>query len=128
MNLDCKHIEVRVSNLLKSKDFYIQKLGLTLLDDKPNFFAAQVGELRISFLGGNKFLDLNLEETIGTSIIFSTEDIESTRNELLQKGVKIIIDITNANNYLKFITIEDPDGLSVSIAEYLVTDLLEKKV
>ncbi len=128
MNLDCKHISVRVADIEATKDFYINKLGLTLLDEKHGFLAAKTGMIRISFFGGFAIADNEGEKHVGNTIAFSTSNIEDTRDELINKGVQLTTDITNANNYLKFISLKDPNGLVVSIAEYLIKDLLENRL
>ena len=100
MNLDCKHISVRVKDIEATKDFYINKLGLTLLDEKPGFLAVKAGMIRISFFGGFAIADNEGEKHVGNTIAFSTSNIEETRNELVNKGLQLTTDITNANNYL----------------------------
>ncbi len=79
------------------------KLGLTLLDEKPNFFAAQVGILRLSFFGGHTLTGQSAEKYVGTSIIFSTDNIEKTRNKLIELGIELSVDITNANDYPRIV-------------------------
>ena len=128
LDLDWKHMTFRVSDVVKAKEFYIDKLDLALLDERPGFFAAKAGSMRISFFGGYTTTDGPSEKYVGTQIIFSTADIEDTRNKLVAKEIELITDITNANNYLKFILIKDPDGTAISIAQYLIPDTLEKKL
>jgi catechol 2,3-dioxygenase-like lactoylglutathione lyase family enzyme len=126
--LDCKHITYRVTDIAKSKSFYVEQLGLTLLDEKPNFMALKIGDLRLSFFGGHKSSSDTSEEFIGTSIVLATENIEQTKELLISRGITLHQDIVNANNYLKFIMLKDPDGLIVEIAEYLIKDTLENNI
>ena len=128
LTVSCKHITVRVSDIIQAKDFYIEKLGLTLLDENPAFFAAQAGHIRFSFFGGYKITEEASENYAGVQIIFSVADIEEAKTKLLEKGLTLTKDITNANNYLKFILLKDPDGIVISIAQYLIPDTLEIKI
>jgi catechol 2,3-dioxygenase-like lactoylglutathione lyase family enzyme len=123
-----KHITFRVTDTKRSKEFYADKLGLTLLDEKPDFFAIKAGSIRISFFGGHKASTQTSDEFVGANIVLSTNDIQQTRDALLEKGIVIKQDIVNANNFLKFIVLSDPDDLIVEIAEYLVKDTLESKL
>jgi catechol 2,3-dioxygenase-like lactoylglutathione lyase family enzyme len=128
LNFDCKHLTYRVADTTKSKIFYIDNLGLTLLDEKPNFLALKVGNIRISFFGGHKPSSQTSDEFVGTNIVLSTQNIEQTRDKLVEKGVVLKQDIVIANNFLKFIVLLDPDNLIVEIAEYLIKDTLESKL
>ena len=101
---------------------------MTLLDDKPAFFAAQAGNIRFSFFGEYKITEQASENYVGVQIIFSVADIEDTKSKLLEKGITLTKDITNANNYLKFVLLKDPDGIVISIVQYLISDTLEIKI
>ena len=124
-HLSCKHLSFRVSDTERSKAFYVEQLALTLLDEKPNFFAVRAGDVRISFFGGHKPSDQTSEEYVGANIVLQTADIEQTKASLVAKGVTLKQDIVNANNFLKFIVLADPDQLIVEVAEYLTEDPLE---
>lgn len=116
---NCNHLTFRVTNTIISKAFYVDKLGLTLINEQPNFLAIKVGNLRLSFFGGHKPSTQTSDEFVGANMVLSTQNIQQTRDSLIKKGIVLKQDIVNANNFLKFIVITDPDGLIVEIAEYL---------
>jgi predicted enzyme related to lactoylglutathione lyase len=107
-----------MSDLKSMKDFYVNKLGLRLLEEEEHFFAAAAGDVRFSFFEGAKKYPIN-EDSAGLSIMLRCNDIIKTRDEIAGKGIELLSDITEAPGFLKYITIEDPDNNIVHIAEYL---------
>jgi catechol 2,3-dioxygenase-like lactoylglutathione lyase family enzyme len=127
MDLKCQHISFNVSDIEAMKDFYVNTLGMELLDDKPNFFAARAGDVRFSFFGGANKRNNFDDNEVGTGFVLRTDNIEKIRDELVKKGVPMLNDIVTAPGFMKFITIEDPDNNIIHIGEYLA-DPLEKKI
>jgi len=118
MNLKCQHMVFSMSDKKAMREFYIDRLGLDVLEDEEHFFAAAAGEVRFSFFEGAKKYPIN-EDATGVSIILRCDDIAKKREEIINKGVKILNDITEAPGFMKYLTIEDPDNNIVHIAEYL---------
>ena len=52
MNLKLQHAVIRVTSITRAKEFYIQKLGMEVLEETKNFFAAKAGGVRLSFFEG----------------------------------------------------------------------------
>jgi predicted enzyme related to lactoylglutathione lyase len=100
------------------REFYINKLGLDMLEEEEHFFAAAAGDVRFSFFEGAKKYPIN-EDAAGISIILRCNDITKKRDEIVNKGIKLLSDITEAPGFMKYLTIEDPDNNIVHIAEYL---------
>lgn len=124
MNLRCQHIGFNISDVKASKDFYIDKLGLKLIDEKgENFFAAKAGDVRFSFFGGAVKQPTPPDDASGMSIILRTDNINEAKETVLSKGITLIQDIAEAPGFMKWISIEDPDGNIVHIGEYLTNPL-----
>ena len=118
MNLKCQHVVFSMSDKKAMKRFYIDKLGLDLLEEEEHFFAAAAGTVRFTFFEGAKKYPIN-EDATGISIVLRCDDIGKTRKELVNESINLLSDITEAPGFMKYITIEDPDNNIVHIAEYL---------
>lgn len=120
MPLKLQHTVVRVSSIDAAKDFYLNKVGLELLEDSGNFFAAKAGNVRLSFFGGYEKADASEDPKTGVSLIFRTDDLSASAIELEAKGVKPLGDVIDIPNFHKFLEYEDPDGNVFFLAEYHV--------
>jgi catechol 2,3-dioxygenase-like lactoylglutathione lyase family enzyme len=102
-------IIIRVSNILQSKQWYIDNLGL-----KQVWFEEK---MKLAVLDTGSPTSITLWET-GKAIvansdtasfpIFKTEDVSYTREQLIKKGVKTSEVI--ADDYVQYIFFHDPDG------------------
>ena len=119
MYLTCNHIAFRVSSLKKTKEFYVKKLELEILENTSTLLALKAGEVRLSFFEGYKKAVISSKNETGYNIILRTKNISSARNSLVKKKIKLVQDITEAPGFLKFITIKDPDNNIIHIGEYL---------
>ncbi len=126
MDLKCEHIGYNVSDLKAMKEFYVDKLGLELLDEKGNFFAVRAGDVRFSFFGGAAKYPQK-DDSTGISVILRTDNIAGARDKIVSNGIKLNMDITEAPGFMKFISFEDPENNSVHVGEYLA-DPLKKLV
>jgi len=99
------------------KDFYINKLGLELVEEFESFFAVKAGSVKFSFGGGYKKNPKN-ENSSGIVLLLNTVDLIKTRDTLIKKGVKLVTDITDEEG-CKYLSIEDPDGNLIHISQYL---------
>ncbi len=120
MELKLQHAVVRVTSIENAKDFYLNKIGLELLEDSGNFFAAKAGNVRLSFFGGYEKPEDSEDPKTGVSLIFRTENLENTAKELEAKGIKPFGEVIDIPNFHKFLEYEDPDGNVFFLAEYKV--------
>lgn len=120
MELKLQHAVIRVVSIEAAKDFYINKLGLELLEDSGNFFAAKAGGVRLSFFAGYDKPEASEDPKTGVSLIFRVDNLENTVKELESKGIKPFGDIIDIPNFHKFLEYEDPDGNVFFLAEYKV--------
>lgn len=125
MKFECKHLSYSVSDKNAMKEFYADKLGLELLDDGEHFFAVRAGDVRFSFFAGGKKYPI-ADDAAGMGIILKTENVNDARAFVLSKDITLLNDVVEAPNFMKFFTLEDPDGNIVHIGEYLSDPFLKK--
>lgn len=108
---------LNVSDIDAAKEFYIEKLGLQVLEMFPKFFAARAGDVRISvFPGGRKLVE---GQDSGVSVILRTEDVDQTITELTSRGVLFEGPMGEAPQFMRFVSFLDPDGNRLYLAQYL---------
>ncbi|MCP9768276.1 VOC family protein [Lacihabitans sp. LS3-19] len=121
------HIAVICSDYEKSKDFYVNKLGLEILAET---YRKERDSYKLDLaLNGNYIIELfsfpnppkrvSRPEACGLRhLAFEVENIETVKSELESKGIMsepIRIDEFTGK---KFTFFEDPDGLPLEIYEY----------
>lgn len=122
MNFELKHLSYNVSDLNASREFYIDKLGLELINGNEHFFAAKLGNIRFSFFPGAKKYPI-ADDAAGMGIILAVEDVQKAKEFITGKEVSLLNDIVEAPGFMKFFTVEDPDGNIVHFGEYLTNPL-----
>ncbi len=125
MNLKCQHLSYSCADINAMKKFYIENLELELLDDGKHFFAARAGDVRFSFFVGGKKYPI-ADDSAGMGIILRTDDVNAAKENMVSKGITLLNDIVEAPGFMKFFTLEDPDGNIVHIGEYLSDPFLKK--
>ena len=117
MNVTDLHFELHVRDLAAARHFYVDQLGLPILQETEamNLLAVRVGNSRMSLFGNRTD-----EGGAGPSqIILAVENIEQAVAELQRNGVTVSGPPVAAGTFLKFVTTLDPDGNIVAISEYL---------
>jgi catechol 2,3-dioxygenase-like lactoylglutathione lyase family enzyme len=120
MNLRCQHAVIRVRDIKISKEFYIDTLGLELIEEMGNFFAARAGGVRLSFFGGYEKPDNPEDIKTGVSLILRVDNLDTAKNELSAKNIEPLGDVIDIPNFHKFLEYEDSDGNVFFLAEYHV--------
>jgi glyoxylase I family protein len=116
--LDIWHVAIPVSDLAKSEDFYVSKLGFVLVgrDEYPSkkqaFVAVQPGGFTIE-----------LFERIGKHakepalrpdhLAFECENIEAFRERLLVAGSSGVPEVETFDNGVRYFGLNDPDGVYI---------------
>ncbi len=113
----CQHVVISMTDKAAMRDFYINKLGLNLLEEEDHFFACTAGPIRFSFFAGAKKYPIN-EDATGVSVILRTDNISAAKEELIAKGINLLGDVVEAPGFMKYFTIEDPDNNLIYIGEY----------
>ena len=111
------HFELHVRDLGAAKHFYVDQLGLPVLQETPamNLVAVRAGKSRMSIFG-------NRADQGGagpSQIILAVESIDRAVAEMNAKGITVSGPPVTAGTFLRFVTTLDPDGNTVAISEYL---------
>lgn len=120
-------LSITVKNMKKSKDFYVETLGLKATkdyrEDDDNWWVT------MEFPGGGAHLTLARAANYGADepvkpgmigLYIATKDIEAAHEEFSKKGLKvsdIMDDLFGPGSGVKFFNIEDPDGNSINILQ-----------
>jgi len=117
VNLSCCHVMLTVSDIDVAKEFYLSKLGLDEIEVYPKFFAARAGDVRFSFFVGGQKHGPEHDSTV--SVILRTEDITESVSKLAKSGVVFEGEVSEAPNFMRFVSFLDPDGNRLYLAQYL---------
>jgi catechol 2,3-dioxygenase-like lactoylglutathione lyase family enzyme len=123
MNFDIKHLVCRSSDIDQSREFYVNKLELEVLEEEEQFFAVRSGGVRMSFFGGSRKIDLPYKDIPGFSVIFSIENVNSAKEYILSKGIKLNSEILEAAGFMKYFSVNDPDENIIYFGEHLKNPL-----
>ena len=115
-------LSLAVSDMAKAKEFYADKLGLTVVSDY-----GQDGHNRWVSLalpeGGISITLTTFHENMKpgtTKLYFGTSDIEAARNQLNGRGVEvdeIKDDLFGPGSGVKWFNLDDPDGSQVFLVQ-----------
>lgn len=116
MDVTSLHFELHVRDLGAAKHFYVDQLGLPVIQETPamKLIAVRAGKSRISIFG-----DRTDQGGAGPSqIILAVRDVDQAVADLEAKGVRMEGPPATAGSFLRFVTTLDPDGNTVAISEY----------
>lgn len=117
MDVTDLHFELHVRDLAAARRFYVDQLGLPVLQETPamTLLAVRAGNARVSIFG-------NRSDDGGpgpSQIILAVADIDAAVAELTARGVTVSGRPVAAGTFLRFVTTLDPDGNTVAVSEYL---------
>ena len=108
---------VHVTDLERSVKFYEDVVGLNVVRRLPGpygdiVFLSAGGETLLELMGGRR-CDVDDDISIG----FSTDDLDALTEELYAKGVKIHSGPFSPAPGVRFLFVQDPDGLMMQFVE-----------
>lgn len=119
LGLVCRHATVHVSALEPALAFYVDVLGLDLLERGDSFFAVAAGDVRLSVFAGFERAPEERARQTGVTLILAAPDVEAAYRAVVERGLEPLGGIAEAAGFLRFFSVLDPDGTLVSVAEYL---------
>jgi predicted enzyme related to lactoylglutathione lyase len=103
---------ISVTNMKRARAFFVDKLGLTIMQDTPEYgWMELMGKDGGCALGvGAESGNTDLKPGHNAIVTFSVDNIEKTKAELASKGVTIVGDIIEVPGHIKMLFIKDEDG------------------
>lgn len=125
MEIDTCHFGLHVHSLEAAEAFYVGLLGLSVLQRLPpaKLLALRAGAVRISIFYDSTVEEIREASRAGACIIFRTANLTEVISRLQTAGM-IAPSILEAPGFMKFISLEDPSGNRIEIAEYLREPLI----
>ena len=120
MQIDTCHFEIHVHSLEAAQVFYVDKLGFELIQFKPelHLLAVKAGTVRISIFADASQQDVAAAGRAGGHIIFRTHKLSATIEALQSAGIDVPR-VSEAPGFMKYISLRDPSGNLLEIAEYM---------
>ena len=122
MSLECAQVILNSSDVLRARDFYVDRLGFSLVEEFPESFSFRAGAVRYTVTPGGRAL--GEDDPSNTTIIFRISNLEQAVKAYEAKGVVFLSEITLAPGFMKFITLLDPDNNPLMLGEYLKDPLI----
>jgi len=121
---EIRHLVLNASDIRKSREFYVKKLKLTLLEDSPTLFVFRSGDIRVSVFGGGKKLNLRKGPSPNLKLMFEVTHLAEAVKKLKRRKVKFLGEISEAPGFMRYICLADPDNNLMFLAQYLRDPLL----
>lgn len=117
------HTRMRVSNLDQTIQFYVNVLGLEVLERKTSPRGSQLAFLRVP--NSDELIELTSFPPSGpvkvqedlVHLAFQVESLDETMASLTAKGIKVTDGPTQTSSGSRFIFIDAPDGYEVELIE-----------
>ena len=118
MSLACTQVLLRLSDLAQAREFYVTKLGLEVIEEYPTMIAVRAGSVRFSIFAGGKRHGADEDDPPAT-LMLGTDDLDAKMQELAARGVDFDGEVQTAPGFMRYVSLLDPDGNQVYVAQYL---------
>ncbi len=120
MEIDTCHFTIHVHSIEAAKAFYVDQLGFEVLQETPanSLLAVQAGTVLLSIVADVSLPEVDAAAKAGAQVIFRTPSLEDTVEVLKEVGLQLS-SVSEAPGFMKYVTLNDPSGNRVAIAEYL---------
>jgi predicted enzyme related to lactoylglutathione lyase len=117
--IECSHVLLAVSDIAEARAFYIDQLGLEILEESPRSFSFRIGAIRCSVMpGGTKVAD-DVEAPAPVTLMLRTGDLDASIAELAGRGVQFIGPATEAPGFMRHAPFIDQDNNLLYLCEYV---------
>ena len=116
MELTSCHLELHVPDVSAARTFYVDQLGLSILQDTPaiHLLAVRAGNMRLSIFG-----DAEAPGPGPSHLVLATLDLDRTITELVERGVTMSGPTHEAPGFCRYVQMRDPAGNLVEVTQYL---------
>lgn len=109
-----------VHDLLISKDFYVNMLGLTLVEEHEDCLKLKSGSHNVlMFQGTMEATRYEHGYTSSSSLVLTVNNLDEKINELTSKGVVFLHKTPNENRWGRYAAFEDPSGIVNELMEFI---------
>lgn len=108
-----------VSNLSISKEFYVNILGFSILEEYEDSLKLQIGSHNvIIFQGTMEAIDYEHGFNANSTLIITVIDLDKKIKELKSKGVIFVHESPNGNRWGRYAAFKDPSGITHELMEF----------
>lgn len=107
-----------VSSLSISREFYVNILGLKILEEYEDSLKFQVGSHNVfMFQGTMEAIDYEHGFNANSALVFTVSGLDEKMKELKSKGVVFIHESPNKNRWGRYAAFKDPSGITHELME-----------
>ncbi len=107
-----------VQNLHISKEFYVDVLGLDLIEEYNDCVKLKVGLHKVFiFQGKAESTEYEHGDNASSTLVFTVHDLDEKIIELKSKGVAFIHESPNKNRWGRYAAFKDPSGIVHEVME-----------
>jgi predicted enzyme related to lactoylglutathione lyase len=108
-----------VQNLQLSKAFYINVLGMKIIEEHDDCMKLKVGNHEvIMFEGTSPSVDYQHGYNADSTLVFTVDDLDKKIEELKYKSVVFVHESPNKNRWGRYAAFKDPSGIIHELMEF----------
>jgi glyoxylase I family protein len=108
-----------VRNLSISRDFYVNVLGLNILEEYEDSLKLQSGSHNVfMFQGTMEATNYEHGSNSNSALVFTVHGLDEKIKELKSKGVIFIHESPNGNRWGRYAAFKDPSGIIHELMEF----------
>ena len=108
-----------VQDLTTSKAFYLDVLGLTLIEDNNDAIKMQIGSHDVyMFQGTMHATEYQHGYSANSTLVFNVMNLDAEITRLKQQGIEFIHKTPNANKWGRYAAFKDPSGIVHELMEF----------
>ena len=108
-----------VHNLNISKEFYVNVLGLELMEEHNDCLKFNIGHhIVFMFQSGMESIEYEHGYNANSTLVFTVQNLDNKIKELKSKGVVFVHESPNENRWGRYAAFKDPSGIVNELMEF----------
>ncbi|BAJ00647.1 VOC family protein [Shewanella violacea] len=108
-----------VRDLSISREFYVNILGLNILEEYEDSLKFQIGSHSVfMFQGTMEATDYEHGFNANSALVFTVSDLDEKIKELKENGVVFVHESPNENRWGRYAAFKDPSGIIHELMEF----------
>ncbi|SMD32456.1 Catechol 2,3-dioxygenase [Reichenbachiella faecimaris] len=117
--MECHSTLLVVKNLEESLDFYVNTLGISLIEHHGDSAMLMAGRHKIvMFEGSAEAVEYKHGQQANSTLLFAVNDLDKKVNQLKSKNVVFVHQMPNQNRWGRYSAFRDPSGIVHELVEY----------